>query len=79
MVAIRLKRFGRKHVQEYRIVVEDSRYTAGGRVLDIIGHFSPRTQPYKLKIDTEKINEWIGKGAQLSSRVKSLLKVQKGL
>lgn len=77
MIAIRLKKFGRKHIQQYRIVVEDSRYTAGGRVLEVLGNFSPKTDPYTLKIDAEKIKQWVGKGAQLSSRVKSLLEAQK--
>lgn len=77
MIAIRLKKMGRKHIQQYRIVVEDSRYTAGGRVLDVLGSFSPRTQPYTLNIDTERLKQWIGKGAQMSSRIKSLLKLQK--
>ncbi len=77
MIAIRLKKFGRKHIQRYRIVVEDSRYTSGGRVLEVLGNFSPKTEPYELKIDAEKIKEWVGKGAQLSSRVKSLLEAKK--
>jgi small subunit ribosomal protein S16 len=77
MVAIRLKKFGRKHIQQYRIVVEDARYTAGGRVLDILGSFSPRTKPYTIQIDADKIKAWIGKGAQVSSKVKSLLEAQK--
>ncbi len=77
MIAIRLKKFGRKHIQQYRIVVEDSRYTAGGRVLDVLGNFTPKTEPYRLTIDAEKVKQWVGKGAQLSPRVKSLLKAQK--
>ncbi len=77
MIEIRLKKIGRKHIQQYRIVVEDSRYTSGGRVLEVLGNFSPTTEPYELKIDAEKIKEWVGKGAQLSSRVKSLLEAKK--
>lgn len=77
MITIRLKKTGRKHIQQYRIVVEDARYTSGGRVLDVLGNFSPQTQPYYFKIDTEKLKQWIDKGAQVSSRVKSLLKSQK--
>lgn len=77
MVAIRLKKFGRKHIQQYRIVVEDARYTAGGRVLDVLGNFSPKTKPYTLQIDADKIKAWIGKGAQLSRKVKTLLEAQK--
>ncbi|MGB9735913.1 MAG: 30S ribosomal protein S16 [bacterium] len=77
MIAIRLKKMGRKHIQHYRIVVEDVRYTSGGRVLDVLGSFSPKVSPYYLKIDSEKLKQWINKGAQVSSRVKSLLRTQK--
>ncbi|MCL4558457.1 MAG: 30S ribosomal protein S16 [Deltaproteobacteria bacterium] len=77
MVAIRLKKFGRKHIQQYRIVVEDSRYTAGGRVLEVLGNFSPATKPYTIKVDADKIKAWISKGAQLSPRVRTLLEAQK--
>ncbi len=77
MIAIRLKKFGRKHIQQYRIVVEDSRYTAGGRVLEVLGNFTPKSDPYKFTIDAEKVKQWVGKGAQLSSRVRSLLEAQK--
>ncbi len=76
MVVIRLKKFGRKHIQRYRIVVEDSNYTAGGRVLEVLGSFCPTTQPYTLKIDAEKARQWLEKGAQASPRVRSLLKIK---
>lgn len=77
MIVIRLKKTGRKHIQQYRIVVEDSQYTAGGRVLDFLGNYCPTTQPYTLKIDADKVQKWIDKGAQVSPRVKSLLEVNK--
>ncbi len=76
MVAIRLKKIGRKHVQQYRIVVEDSRYTAGGRVLEVLGNFSPATKPYTIRLDAEKVKAWISKGAQLSPKVRSLLELE---
>ncbi len=77
MVAIRLKKFGRKHIQQYRIVVEDARYTAGGRVLEVLGSFSPRSKPYAIQVDADKVKAWIGKGAQVSPKVKTLLEAQK--
>ncbi len=75
-VAIRLKRIGRNHIKDYRIVVEDSNYTGGGRTLTVVGSFNPDKKPYKLNLDMDLIKEWVKKGASMSPRVKSLLKAQ---
>ncbi len=71
MVTIRLSRFGRKKAPFYRVVVVDDRKKTTGGVIDYIGTWNPIK---KLKtIDTEKLAEWIGKGAQVSQTVKKLL------
>lgn len=76
MVVIRLNRGGSKKKPKYRITVADSRQWVGGRFLEVIGYFNPmpRGAEKKLVIDLEKANEWIKKGAQPTSRVKSLMK-----
>ena len=76
MVVIRLARCGTTHNPKYRITVADSRRAARQRFIEIIGHYNPLAQgkAKKLELDVEKANEWIAKGAQPSSRVKSLLK-----
>ncbi len=76
MVVIRLARFGSKKRPKYRITVADSRKYATGKFLEIIGHYNPtpRGEEPKLKLDVEKAQEWIKKGAQPSLRVQTLMK-----
>ncbi len=78
MVKIRLKRLGAKKAPFYRIVVADSRYPRDGRFIEEIGTYNPCVNPAEIKVDGEKAKEWIGKGAQPTDTVKSLLK-KKGI
>ena len=72
-VKIRLKRVGRHHLAQYRIVVADSRYPRDGRFIEILGHYDPTTTPATLKLDADKAYEWIKKGAQPSDTVRTFL------
>ena len=74
MVKIRLKRIGAKKAPIYRVVVADSRYPRNGRFIEEIGSYNPLTEPAEIKIDADKTKAWIGKGAQPTETVKSLLK-----
>lgn len=78
MVKIRLKRMGAKKAPFYRIVVADSRYPRDGRFIEEIGTYNPCVNPAEVKVDGDKAKEWIGKGAQPTDTVKSLLK-KKGI
>ena len=78
MVKIRLKRLGAKKAPFYRIVVADSRYPRDGRFIEEIGTYNPCVNPAEIKVDGEKAKEWIGKGAQPTDTVTSLLK-KKGI
>lgn len=73
MLKIRLRRMGAKKAPFYRIVVSDSRSTPQGRFVDVVGTYDPTTDPAALKLDVVKTQEWIGKGAQPSATVRSLL------
>ncbi|MGN0172390.1 MAG: 30S ribosomal protein S16 [Acutalibacteraceae bacterium] len=73
-VKIRLRRMGAKKAPFYRIVVADSRYPRDGRFIDEVGYYNPLTDPIELKLDTEKVQKWIGNGAQPTDTVKALLK-----
>ena len=73
-VKIRLRRMGAKKAPFYRIVVADSRYPRDGRFIEEIGTYNPLTDPSEIKIDTEKVQEWMAKGAQPTDSVKALLK-----
>lgn len=74
MVKIRLKRMGAHKKPFYRVVVADVRSPRDGRFIEELGYFDPLADPEVIKIDTEKAQEWISKGAQPTNRVKSLLK-----
>jgi small subunit ribosomal protein S16 len=74
-VSIRLRREGSNKRPRYRVVVADSRAPRDGRFIEIIGHYNPVTQPPTVKIDREKANAWISKGAQPSNTVKKLMAV----
>lgn len=75
MVTIRLTRRGAKNSPFYHIVVTDSRKRQGGKSLELIGFFNPvaRKGDTRLKLDVERIDYWLGKGAQQSDRVRDLV------
>ncbi|MGI6138853.1 MAG: 30S ribosomal protein S16 [Candidatus Hydrogenedentales bacterium] len=71
---IRLKRGGRKGKPYYRIVVQDSRARIQGRDLDVLGFYHPTASPQAVtEVDTHKSLDWLGKGAQLSGTVRSIM------
>ena len=76
MLSIRLRRAGATRKPHYRVVVADSREPRDGRFVEVVGHYDPRKDPAVVKIDTERTDYWIGKGAQPSDTVRSLLKQQ---
>ena len=73
MVTIRLSRSGAKKRPYYHIVVTDSRNRRDGRYIERVGFFNPmaRGQEERLRIDTARIEHWVGQGAQVSERVSS--------
>ena len=74
MVKIRLRRMGAKKNPFYRIVVADSRSPRDGRCIEEIGTYDPLANPGTVKVDVEKAQEWMKKGAQPTDTVKALLK-----
>ena len=58
----------------YRIVAVDSRKKRDGKYLESVGYYDPKTDPFTLKIDTEKSLKWLEVGAQPSETVRSLLR-----
>ncbi|PYQ62017.1 MAG: 30S ribosomal protein S16 [Acidobacteria bacterium] len=77
MLKIRLRRGGASHAPFYRIVVSDSQRTPRASTVEQIGHYDPKKNPADVKIDRERVDYWVSKGAQLSPTVKSLLKKTK--
>ncbi|PID42733.1 MAG: 30S ribosomal protein S16 [Proteobacteria bacterium] len=76
MVTIRLARGGSKKRPFYHLTVADSRCSRDGRFIERVGFFNPiaRGGEERLRIDRDRVDFWIGRGAQPSDRVKSLLK-----
>jgi len=76
MVTIRLSRGGAKKKPFYHIDVKDSRRSRDGRYIERIGFFNPVGLEHEenLRIDLERVDYWIGQGAQPSDRVASLIK-----
>ena len=72
-VKLRLKRMGAKKKPFYRIVAADSRSPRDGKFIDEVGYYDPMTNPATVKLEGEKITEWLGKGAQPTETVKSIL------
>ena len=65
---------GSKKKPFYRVVVSDSRYTPRGPFVDIVGTYDPGRQPAAVEIDLAKFDAWVGKGAQPSDTVASLIR-----
>ena len=76
MVIIRLSRGGSKKRPFYHVTVADRREPRDGRFIDRLGFFNPiaRGQEERLRIDVDAVEGWVAKGAQVSPRVKKLIK-----
>lgn len=73
-VRIRLTRMGRKKKPFYRIVVANNEAKRDGKFLDVVGTYDPMQDPVAVTIDREKLNHWIGQGAEPTVTVRSLIK-----
>jgi small subunit ribosomal protein S16 len=74
-VKIRLKRMGKIRAPFYRVVVMDSRTKRDGRAIEEIGKYHPTEEPSVIQIDSERVQYWLGQGAQPTEAVAALLKV----
>ena len=75
-VVIRMSRAGTKKRPFYHIVAADSRSPRDGRFIERLGFFNPllpKDNAERLKLDMEKVKDWIKKGAQPSDRVMRFL------
>jgi small subunit ribosomal protein S16 len=72
MLAIRLQRNGRKALPLYRIVVQEAqRHPLSGRIVAQVGSYNPHTK--EISLDKEKVEKYLGNGAQPSTRVIRIL------
>ncbi len=74
-VKIKLKRLGKKKNPQYRIVIADSRTARTGRSIEEIGVYQPRREPSLIQLDSQRVQYWLGVGAQPTEPVMAILKV----
>jgi len=75
-VTIRMSRHGTKKRPFYRIVVSDRRFPRDGRYIEQVGTYDPSAATGGLKLDRDKVETWIKKGAKPSQTVSELIKKQ---
>lgn len=75
-VRIRMKRLGRIHRPFYRICVMDGRNKRDGKAIEEVGHYDPMVadKAARVKLNLERIEYWMGVGAQPSDKVAVLIK-----
>ena len=74
MLAIRLMRIGAKKKPFYRVVVKEQRTKREGAYLENVGTYEPTRNPAGVNLDLERVEYWIGKGAQPTETVRRLIK-----
>ena len=74
-VKIRLKRLGKVRVPQYRIVVVDSRKKRDGKVIEEIGKYHPKEDPSYIDVVSDRVQYWLGVGAQPSEAVAKILTI----
>ncbi len=70
---IRLRQQGRKNRQTYRMVVTDIRTPRDGKYIEMVGWYNPYSTKEDCMVDGERINYWLGQGAELSPCAQSLI------
>jgi small subunit ribosomal protein S16 len=72
---IRLSRTGTTKVPFYKIVVIDTNKPRDGRYIECLGYYDPRKpDDEKVKVDAEKVSQWISKGSLITDTVRQIFK-----
>ena len=74
-VKIKLMRLGRIRQPYYRIVVADARTRRDGKAIETIGKYHPKEQPSLIEVDSDRVQYWLGVGAQPTEPVQHILQV----
>ena len=72
-VKIRLARHGAKKAPYYRVVVADARCPRDGKFIEEVGRYNPCVDPIMVKLDLEKVDQWMSNGAQPTETVERLI------
>jgi small subunit ribosomal protein S16 len=73
-VRIRLRREGSLNNPYYKVVVVDSRSPRDGKFIEIVGNYDPKKADLNVNLDLDRVDYWVGQGAQPSETVTSLIK-----
>ena len=73
-VKLKLTRLGSKKHPFYRIVAANDETRRDGRPLEFLGHYNPMVDPAEVKLDMDKVNAWLARGAEPTDTVRSLIK-----
>jgi small subunit ribosomal protein S16 len=69
-------RMGAKKRPSYRVVVKEKLSKRDGAYVENVGFYDPTRDPAEVRLDMERVNYWIGKGAQPTVTVRQLIKQQ---
>ncbi len=76
MLAIRLMRMGAKKSPSYRVVVKEKLSKRDGAYVENVGFYNPTRDPAEVRLDLERVNYWIERGAQPTDTVRQLIRQQ---
>jgi len=71
MLAIKLSKVGKTNKKMFRLIISEKGRDPYGRALEILGSYNPYSK--ELKVKAERVNYWLGKGAQMTATVNNLL------
>ncbi|MBB5155518.1 30S ribosomal protein S16 [Saccharopolyspora phatthalungensis] len=74
-VKIKLARIGKIREPHYRIVVADARTRRNGRAIETIGQYHPKENPSGIVVNSERVQYWLGVGAQPTEPVRNILEI----
>ena len=72
---IKLMRIGKMREPHYRIVVADARTKRDGRSIEAVGEYHPKDEPSTIKVNSDRVQYWLGVGAQPTESVAAILRV----
>jgi small subunit ribosomal protein S16 len=74
VLTIRLARIGKKKHPYYRVVVTEKTRPRNGRFVEVVGTYDPLKKPAAVQINNDRVQYWLGRGAQPSDTVRSLIR-----
>jgi len=74
-VKIKLQRLGKIRNPQYRVVVADARTKRDGKVIEAVGKYHPKEEPSFIEVNSDRVQYWLGVGAQPTEPVTAILKI----